>query len=198
MNLLEKKIPASYIAVEKAVATIAESLKNEMPVLEESSLSEITEGYIDIVSYMAKYYPINSMDRKEFWKNVFRLGKDEGRKEEWRGALLILEICLCAPHSNAALERFFSLLKYVKSNLRCSLGAEILNALMRIKISGPSLEEFSSKHCKTCVTQWYTAKNRRTHQTKRKSRKQQHPANPTSSSSSDDSDDEYDDDEDME
>ena len=121
-----------------------------MPLLERSTLSEIVDGYIDIVSYMTQYYPINSMNRKEFWMNVFRLGKDNGREEEWRGALLILEICLSAPHSNAALERFFSLLKYVKSNLRCSLRTEILNALMRIKISGPSLEDFSSQHCKVC------------------------------------------------
>lgn len=35
-NLLDKKIPASYIAVEKAVSAISESLKNEMPVLEEN------------------------------------------------------------------------------------------------------------------------------------------------------------------
>ena len=80
----------------------------------------------------------------------------------------------------------------VKSNLRCSLRAEILNALMRIKISGPSLEDFSSQHCKVCVDRWYTAKNRRTHQKKRKTHKdkEQHHAKPNDSScSSDDSND---------
>ena len=35
MNLLDKKIPASYIAVEKAVTTLAANLRHEMPVLEE-------------------------------------------------------------------------------------------------------------------------------------------------------------------
>ena len=37
---------------------------------------------------------------------------------------------------------FFSLLKYVKSTLRCSLTSDVLNALMRVKIAGPPLEEF--------------------------------------------------------
>ena len=64
----------------------------EVPLLGRSTLSEIVDGYIDIVSYMTQYYPINSMNRKEFRMNVFRLGKDKGREEEWRGALLILEI----------------------------------------------------------------------------------------------------------
>ena len=141
------------------------------PLLKNQSFSEITDGFIDIVSYMNKYFPVTSMDRKEFWKNVFRLGKSEGMMDLWKGALLIIEICLVAPHSNAALERFFSTLKYVKSNLRTVLDPDILNALMRIKISGPSIEDFSREHCKTCVDKWYTAKSRRIYQKQRKSRK---------------------------
>lgn len=36
MSLLQKPIPASYIAVEKAITAISENLKNDMPVLEDS------------------------------------------------------------------------------------------------------------------------------------------------------------------
>ena len=107
------------------------------------------------------------MDRKELWKNVFRLNQ-EGNKDHWRVTILILEICFGAPHSNAGLERFFSLLKYVKSTLRCSLSSDMLNALMRIKIAGPLLEEFHKTECKRCVEYWYSTKNRRTNQKKRR------------------------------
>ena len=42
---------------------------------------------------------------------------------------------------------------------------------MRIKMSCPSLEDFSHEHCKACVDNWYASKNRRINQKKRKRRK---------------------------
>ena len=120
---------------------------------------------------MIKYFSVTSVNRKEFWKNVFRLGKSEGMVDQWRRALMIIEICLIAPHSNAALERFFSILKLVKTLIRSRLDSDILNALMRIKMSCLSLEDFSHEHCKACVDKWYASKNRRINQKKRKRRK---------------------------
>ena len=120
---------------------------------------------------MIKYFPVTSMNRKSFGENVFRLGKSEGMVDQWRRALMIIEICLIAPHSNAALERFFSILKLVKTLIRSRLDSDILNALMRIKMSCPSLEDFSHEHCKAYVDKWYASKNRRIHQKKRKRRK---------------------------
>ena len=104
------------------------------PLLTDFSLCEITDGFIDMVLYMIKYFPVTSINRKEFWKNVFRLGRSEGMVDQWRRALMIIEICLIAPHSNAALERFFSILKLVKTLIRSRLDSDILNALMRIKM----------------------------------------------------------------
>ena len=150
----------------EALTYLYEHFKN-IPLLEGSNLTEVIDGYIDIVSYINTYFPVHSMDRKELWKSVFRLNQ-EGNKGHWRATLLILEICLCAPHTNAGLERFFSLLKYVKSTLRCCLSSDMLNALMRIKIAGPSLEEFHKNECKRCVEYWYSTKNRRTNQKKRR------------------------------
>ena len=82
--------------------------------------------------------------------------------------MLIIEICVIAPHTNAELERFFSTLKYVKSNLRSTLESDILNALMRVKMLGMSIEEFSRDHCRACVERWYTANQRRPHQRPKK------------------------------
>ena len=120
---------------------------------------------------MIKYFSVTSMNRKEFWKNVFRLGKSEGMVDQWRRALMIIEICLIAPHSNAALERFFSILRLVKTLIRSRLDSDILNALMRIKMSCPCLGDFSHEHCKACVDKLYASKNRRINQKKRKRRK---------------------------
>ena len=41
---------------------------------------------------------------------------------------------------------------------------------MRIKMSCPSLEDFSHEHCKACVDKWYGSKNRRINQKKQKRR----------------------------
>ena len=159
-------------ADEESLALQIESLSfifqkfKDHPLLTDFSLCEITDGFIDIVLYMIKYFPVTSMNRKEFRKNVLRLGKSEGMVDQWRRALMIIEICLIAPHSNAALERFFSILKLVKTLIRSRLDSDILNALMRIKMSCPSLEDFSHEHCKACVDKWYASKNRRINQKK--------------------------------
>ena len=68
-------------------------------------------------------------------ENVFQLKKHDNDKEDWSLTLLIVEICSCAPFSNAALERFYSLLKYVKSTIRSRMTSDVLSALTRVKIS---------------------------------------------------------------
>ena len=74
----------------------------KMSLFEGSDLVQIIDGYYEILSYVTRYIPVHSMDSTELWKNVFQVRKHDDNKEE---------ICLCAPHCNAALERFFSLLK---------------------------------------------------------------------------------------
>ena len=78
-----------------------------------------------------------------------------------RLALKIVEIALCAPQSNAALERFFSQLKFIKTNLRTSLSEQSLNALLRIKVTGPSLQDFHKHHVEDVLTLWCNNKDRR-------------------------------------
>ena len=112
------------------------------------------------MTYVTAYFPVQTMDPAELWKNVFLLKKHDNDKEDWSLTLLIVEICLCAPYSNAALERFFSLLKYVKSTIRSRLDSDVLNTLMRVKMSGPSLEEFHETFGKKCVDHWFSSKNR--------------------------------------
>ena len=138
----------------------------KMSLFEGSDLVQIIDGYYEILSYVTTYFPVHSTDPTELWKNVFQVRNHDDNKEDWSLTLLTIEICLCAPNSNAALERFFSLLKCVKSTLRCRLTSDILNALMRVKISGPSLEEFHAAFGKKCVDHWYSSKNGRLNQKK--------------------------------
>ena len=75
---------------------------------------------------------------------------------------------MCAPCSNAALERFFSQLRVVKSVWHNRLTEENLTHLLRIKVTGPSLEIFHNDYCNITVDKWYNDKNRRLGQNKRK------------------------------
>ena len=106
-------------------------------------------------------------------------------KKEWYGVCLIIEICLCTPCSNATLERFFSHLKFIKTDQRTALSAGSLNAIMRIKLRGTSITEFSEKFLDKVVIHWYNEKERRIHQKERKQYKQRvHPSEKEESSSS--------------
>ena len=158
----------------------------KMSLFEGSDLAQIIDGYSDIVTYVTAYFPVQTIDPTELWKNVFLLKKHDNDKEDWSLTLLIVKICLCAPYSNAALERFFSRLKYVKSTIRSRLTSDVLNTLMRVKISGPSLEG------KKCVDHWFSSKNRRTNEKKRKTKKSQEVSQLNSSGGSGESDTEDD------
>ena len=43
------------------------------------------------------------------------------KKDGFNPAMLLIELCICALFSNATLERFFSHMKYIKSDLRSTL-----------------------------------------------------------------------------
>ena len=103
---------------------------------------------------MAKYVELSS-------------GNDD--KDDWKPVLLIVELVMSAPQSNAVLERFLSQLKYIKANTRASLSNTSLNLLLCVKVSGQVLQEYHNKHVEV-VGFWYNAKNRRT-QNKKKQKK---------------------------
>ena len=74
---------------------------------------------------------------------------------------------MCAPCSNATLERFFSQLRVAKSVWCNHLSEENLRHLLRIKVTDPSLEIFHD-YCNITVDIWYNDKNRRLGQNKGK------------------------------
>ena len=57
--------------------------------------------------------------------------------------LLLVELLLSIPISNAKVERMFSLMNRVRTDFRASLSQNTLNNLIRIQMEGPPLEEFN-------------------------------------------------------
>ena len=78
----------------------------------------------------------------------------------------MIETCLCAPFSNASLERLFSKISLIKTTPRNRLTNDSLNSILRINISGLSLQSFHDEHLEKCVNYWFNAKNRRLSQRK--------------------------------
>lgn len=94
--------------------------------------------------------------------------RKQGGCRRWDNVFQLVELCLCTPHSNAMLERFFSYLRVVKTDWRNKLSEGNLTDLMRIKVAGPTLDDFEDKgYCSTAVHLWYNAKQRRPNQKKR-------------------------------
>ena len=87
-----------------------------MSISANGNVEDMKAGYISLVKYSATYFSVNQMAPLTLWKNIFKISKDVG-KHLWKKTLLRIEIALCALQSNAALEIFFSQLKYVKNNL---------------------------------------------------------------------------------
>ena len=79
---------------------------------------------------------------------------------------MIIEICLCAPFSNVSLERLFSKMNLIKTTLCNRSTNDSLNSILRINISGLSLQSFHDEHLEKYVNYWFNAKNRRLSQRK--------------------------------
>ena len=138
--------------------------------LKNVTLEEITHGYMNIVKYVGQYFPYQTIEPIKLWQDIYALRNDID-KQDWIAAFYIVEIGMCAPQSNAALERFFRQLKVIKSDIRSRLNNDHLNALLRVKVTGPSLGEFHDSHVEKCVNLWYNSKSRRLHKKERKAYK---------------------------
>ena len=138
---------------------------NNMEVFHPVSIDSLIDGYSDIVQYAHRYFDIEHTEPIKLWSKLLIIGKNN---EHWKNIMLLLELCLCTPFSNATLERFFSHLKVVKTQLRSKLSAERLNSIMRIRMKGLNLEEFNQDYGCKCADFWYNSKARRLNQCKRK------------------------------
>jgi hypothetical protein len=141
---------------------------NDMEIFNEISWEAVLNGFVDIVHYASQYFSLPTANPIDLWGKIIILSKN---KPNWKGISLIVEICLCAPFSNASLERFFSHMNIVKTETRNRLSQKSLNAILAIRMFGISLAEFNKSYVKDCVSKWYNDKDRRLGQKKRKTYK---------------------------
>ena len=72
--------------------------------------------------------------------------------------MLRLELFLCTPFSNTTLDRFFSHLKVLKTQLRSNVLAKSVNSIIRTRMNRLSLEEFNQDYASKCAAFWYGSK----------------------------------------
>ena len=129
---------------------------------------EIINGFIDI-RYASRYFNTDDINPIDIWSKLVKINKSD-----WHGVLLLSELCLCAPFSNASLERFFSHMNIVKIDIRSKLSSKSLNSMLRIRMTNLSLNDFNSPYIDDWVNDWNSNKQRRINQKQRKHYKEQH------------------------
>ena len=124
----------------------------------------VEEEFILVVSHVIKHFNTQVHPPLALWQYLYGIRESKS----WLNIFGVIEICICAPCSNATLERFFSQLRVVKSVWHNRLSEENLTHLLLIKVTGPSREIFHNDYCNITVGKWYNDKNRRLGQNKRK------------------------------
>ena len=138
----------------KSISKVYEQFSG-MDIFKDVQQEDIMNGYIGMVRYCQRYFDFGNIHQVELWHKLLLLCKD---KIEWYSTSLIIEICLCTPCSNATLDRFFSQLQLVKTDLRTTLSSSSLNAVLRIKLRGTSITAFNEKYSDKVVSYWYNQK----------------------------------------
>ena len=73
---------------------------------------DIKESLQATIRYASIYFSTNIANPMNFWSKVLNLKKDD---QLMKLSLLIVDVCLCAPFSNATLDRLFSQMILVKT-----------------------------------------------------------------------------------
>ena len=117
----------------------------------------VLSSFLAVLRYAHWYFNTSNIDPIEFWSKNLSLA---GEHIFWKPTALIIEICFCAPFSNASLERLFRKMSLIKTTLHNHLTNDSLNSILRILISGLPLQIFHDEHLEKCVNYWFNSKNR--------------------------------------
>lgn len=93
---------------------------------------------------------VKTIKEDEFWTRVLS-------SSEFKEIHILIETSLTIPLSTVACERLFSQVSLIKTSLRSNLSLETLDALLEIRIKGPTLEEYNFKDV---IDEWKSAKKR--------------------------------------
>ena len=109
---------------------------------------DVLSNFLAVFRYAHQYFNTSNITPIKFWSKILSLADEH---IFWKPTTLIIEICLCAPFSNASLERLFSKMNLIKTTLCNRLTNDSLNSILRINISGLSLQSFHDEHLEKCV-----------------------------------------------
>ena len=115
----------------------------------------LQEEWIDLLYYAKQYINIVKDPYRVVWWKLF----NSNESSKWTNILSLVELIFCIPLSNGHVERCFSQLKITKTSRRTSLKENRLDQLLRIRIEGPSLQDWDSTNA---VKLWWEKKCRRT------------------------------------
>ena len=128
---------------------------------------QLEEEYLQLIKFTNQHYKVEAFPPHQLLRQLFVT-----QKMQFNNIFRIFELCLCAPISNAKVERFFNYMKIIKTDWRNRLNEENLEALLRIKVGGPDLQGFVNSYCEDAVNLWWNQKQRRVdHKGKRKYKK---------------------------
>ena len=116
---------------------------------------DVLSSFLVVLHYARRYFNTSNINPIEFWSKILSLADEH---IFWKPATLIIEICLCAPFSNASLERLFSKMNLIKTTLCNHLKNDSLNSILHINISRLSLQSFHDEYLEKCVNYWFNAK----------------------------------------
>ena len=97
----------------------------------------LLQEWHSLVEYALKVYRPSTEKYKTTWKRLFAC---EGG--DFKNILVVVELCFAMPVSSSVVERCFSTLKQIKTDMRSSLTTETLEGLIRISIESPPTESF--------------------------------------------------------
>ena len=100
------------------------------------------------------------------WSKIFLLKLKS--LTTWRNLTVLTESLLILPLPNSQLEQLFSFMGNIKTDWRYGLKEETVEAMARISIEGPNLNEWAAVRASDATEYWYKEKNRRIEQSKRK------------------------------
>ena len=171
-NVTDDSDTATQYPLQLAALITAFNRYKDIDVMKCYTEDDVLSSFLAVLHYAHRYFTTYNINPIEFWSKILSLA---GEHIFWKPTTLIIEICLCAPFSNASLERLFSQMILIKTTLRNRLTNDSLNSMLHINISGLSLQSFHDEHLEKYVNYWFNAKNRRLSQRKlykkRKSKK---------------------------
>ena len=106
----------------------------------DGTVDDVVDEWRELVEYAVTYLNVDSSSYLKTWCKLY----NSSRQLYWGRVLLLVELIMCLPISNALVERLFSLLKRIKTKQRCSLPNVRTAKLIRVCLEGPSLDQFDA------------------------------------------------------